>query len=315
MNSNSSANAMDDFKRITGIGPAIEQHLHEAGILTFAQLAALAPADIAARVSGIAGMSAERITEQDWPGQARELALNEPTPAETLDSQMLANNRQYDASFTVKLLLNEDHSVRRTQMVDNRSKSEEQWAGWNEPRMIKFIHHQAELRLPAVESTLPVGAPADPGSATALVTESIPAESSTPEPAATAKDRQVFGGSLHLREPEPIPAGTTSPSRVFSHNLPLIVRLHLDLTEVELPNDDPLNYTATIHAKRMGGGPRESLGEVHHTIAPQDQLTILVAGKPLPPGTYRLNAMVRLSHPSAKLDLSAYQEGGMLQVY
>jgi hypothetical protein len=315
MYSKTSPTTAADFKRITGIGPAIEQHLHQAGVLTFAQLAALAPVDIADLLSDIAGMSAERIAEQDWPGQAQKLAPKESTPAESLDAKTPAENRQYDASFTLKLLLNEDHSVRRTQLVDNRSKAEEQWAGWNQHRMIEFISQQAALQLPAVEPTLPVAAPAKPEPAAAMMAEPVPAESAPPEPAPAAPALASFGGSLHLRELEPIPAGTTSLSRVFSQHLPFVVRLHLDLTGVELPNGDPLDYTAMVHAKRLGGGSREMVGQVHHTITPQDQLTILVPGKPLAPGTYRLDAMVTLSHPSAELDLSAYQEGGVLQVY
>jgi hypothetical protein len=65
---------IDDLKLINGIGPAVEKRLNGVGILTFAQLAALSPADIAAAVADIAGLSAERIVKQDWIGQARRLA-------------------------------------------------------------------------------------------------------------------------------------------------------------------------------------------------------------------------------------------------
>jgi predicted flap endonuclease-1-like 5' DNA nuclease len=65
----------DDLKLINGIGPGVESRLHGVGIYTFAQLAALSPADIAASVSGLAGLTTERIIKQDWIGQARKLAL------------------------------------------------------------------------------------------------------------------------------------------------------------------------------------------------------------------------------------------------
>jgi hypothetical protein len=65
---------IDDLKLINGIGPAVEDRLHDHGIYTFAQLVALSPADIAAAVAGLAGLSAERIIKQDWIGQARKLA-------------------------------------------------------------------------------------------------------------------------------------------------------------------------------------------------------------------------------------------------
>jgi hypothetical protein len=64
----------DDLKLINGIGKAVEDRLHDHGIYTFAQLVALSPADIAAAVAGLAGLSAERIMKQDWIGQARKLA-------------------------------------------------------------------------------------------------------------------------------------------------------------------------------------------------------------------------------------------------
>ena len=64
----------DNLKLIIGIGPAVEHRLHGRSIYTYAQLAALSPADIAAAVAGIGGLSAERIKKQDWIGQARKLA-------------------------------------------------------------------------------------------------------------------------------------------------------------------------------------------------------------------------------------------------
>ena len=64
----------DDLKLINGIGIAVEDRLHDHSIYTFAQLVAASPADIAAAVAGLAGLSAERIIKQDWIGQARKLA-------------------------------------------------------------------------------------------------------------------------------------------------------------------------------------------------------------------------------------------------
>lgn len=64
----------DDLKLIHDISPAVERRLHSTGIYTFAQLAALFPADIAASVAGLSGLTAERIIKQDWIGQARKLA-------------------------------------------------------------------------------------------------------------------------------------------------------------------------------------------------------------------------------------------------
>jgi len=70
---------IDDLKLINGIGPKVEKRLNGVGIFTFAQLAALSPADIAAAVAGLSGLSAERIKKQDWIGQARKLAAESVT--------------------------------------------------------------------------------------------------------------------------------------------------------------------------------------------------------------------------------------------
>src|SRR5260370_8724472 len=64
----------DDLKLINGIGPAVEKRLNGVGIFTFVQLAALSPADIAAAVADLTGLSAERIIKQDWIGQPPSLA-------------------------------------------------------------------------------------------------------------------------------------------------------------------------------------------------------------------------------------------------
>lgn len=65
----------DDLTLIKGISPDVESRLYGVGIYTFAQLAALSPADIAASVSGLAGLTTDRIITQDWIGQARKSAV------------------------------------------------------------------------------------------------------------------------------------------------------------------------------------------------------------------------------------------------
>lgn len=57
----------DDLKLINGIGPSIEERLNDAGIVTFAQLAALSPADIAAAVFGISDLTSEYIKSRQSP--------------------------------------------------------------------------------------------------------------------------------------------------------------------------------------------------------------------------------------------------------
>jgi predicted flap endonuclease-1-like 5' DNA nuclease/cytoskeletal protein CcmA (bactofilin family) len=59
-----------DFTVIRGIGTTFDQRLKEAGIRTFAQLAALSPAQVAA----ILGWTPEAVSDDDLIGQAQQLA-------------------------------------------------------------------------------------------------------------------------------------------------------------------------------------------------------------------------------------------------
>ena len=65
------ASEKDDLKVIRGIGPAIEKKLNEAGVRTFAALAALSPQDL----ENILGNRIKRLQdENDLIAQAKQLA-------------------------------------------------------------------------------------------------------------------------------------------------------------------------------------------------------------------------------------------------
>ena len=99
---------INDLKQINGIGPAVEKRLNGVGIFTFDQLAALAPADIAAAVAGLAGLSAERIVKQDWIGQALKLVTGS-----------LAKEAQQDIVITVETPTPvEEHAPAATQQIE-----------------------------------------------------------------------------------------------------------------------------------------------------------------------------------------------------
>jgi predicted flap endonuclease-1-like 5' DNA nuclease/cytoskeletal protein CcmA (bactofilin family) len=63
--------AEDDFTMLRGIGPTFDRRLKEAGVRTFAQLAALTPEEAA----DIIGWPPQRVISDDLLGQARRLAL------------------------------------------------------------------------------------------------------------------------------------------------------------------------------------------------------------------------------------------------
>ncbi|WP_417248898.1 50S ribosomal protein L21 [Celeribacter sp.] len=62
----------DDLKKLSGVGPALEKKLHEAGVTTFAQIAAWGADDIAEMDEKLSFKG--RIEREGWVEQAKELA-------------------------------------------------------------------------------------------------------------------------------------------------------------------------------------------------------------------------------------------------
>lgn len=62
----------DDLKELSGVGPALEKKLHEAGVTTFAQIAAWGADDIAAMDEKLSFKG--RIEREGWVEQAKKLA-------------------------------------------------------------------------------------------------------------------------------------------------------------------------------------------------------------------------------------------------
>jgi large subunit ribosomal protein L21 len=62
----------DDLKKLSGVGPALEKKLHEAGVTSFAQIAAWGEAEIAEFDEKLSFKG--RIEREGWVDQAKELA-------------------------------------------------------------------------------------------------------------------------------------------------------------------------------------------------------------------------------------------------
>ena len=60
----------DDLKELSGVGPALEKKLHDAGVTTFAQIAAWTPEDVAAMDEKLSFKG--RIEREGWVAQAQE---------------------------------------------------------------------------------------------------------------------------------------------------------------------------------------------------------------------------------------------------
>lgn len=272
-----SASARDDFKLITGIGPAIERRLHEAGIVTYNQLAGLKDEAIAEQLQGLAGMSPERIREQEWIRQARELAgldsLVEETPNAT------EANGQHYATFTVELLLEKTNEVRRTRVVHVQDRDTETWAGWDATRLLQFMEEQA-------------GFPPAPA-----LTPS--AKSETDGPRETERGTALTG-VVQVREVELLRDDVPVSSHLVSRDQPFDVRLVLDMETAQIPTNAALRYSAQLYAKGLRDGRRHILGQANGETPAAESLVIQVPARAsqMTGGAYRLEADIALRAPS-----------------
>ena len=66
------ASGADDLKQLSGVGPALEKKLHDAGVTTFAQIAAWTEADVEEFGEKLSFKG--RIEREGWIEQAKELA-------------------------------------------------------------------------------------------------------------------------------------------------------------------------------------------------------------------------------------------------
>jgi len=319
----------DDFKRINGIRQGIDSRLHRAGIHTYAQLADLSPGDIAASIGNVPGVSAERIVQQDWIGQARllaeERAMNESQevlaelgPTEQQSNEVVGAGPQHYELFEVELLLDEENNVRRTR-VKYATRAEESvektWGGWDTACLNAFFVQHAAIRLPTTE-------PAPMAAAQIVHALSVASQEPViraPEPAAPSTAVATLSGALRLRALETMASESGNPVTTLRHSQPLNVRLTLDLSDVAAPADMPLNYTAAVYVKNLESGKRMTMGEAHGTLVQAHRASVDLESAGLPQGIYRIEATMVLALPSTvslpQAGLMAYTEGGLIQVY
>jgi hypothetical protein len=292
----------DDFQIIRGIGLVIERKLHSAGVSTYAQLASMSPAQLAALFPDFTLLSEDRITRQDWVGQARELAAKYPAMAIVEEEEVKPHNGQHYAVFTVELLLDEMNIVRRTRVMHVQSQKENTWAGWDDRRLIRYFIEKAEL-----PQSFSGAVPSGPRLEMRAV--------QTPEAMGGAK----LSGQLRLKSLEARPSGFERQIMTISQNQPIDIYLTLDLTHVEAALSTPINYAVTVFSKSLNNGLLYSIGEAQGSVEKSDDVKIIIKGSQLPVGTYRLEAIAMISPPADNSrehpSLMAMLEGHILEVY
>lgn len=275
---------INDMTRIKGVGPAISKRFHEANIRTFSQLAATPPVKILPLMSGLTGITVERV--ESWVEQARQLAGGSTTPGKGPIPEFPNNHQEY-ATFTVTLLLDEKKHVRRTGVIYIQKKKEQVWPGWEAGQLEAFITQEAGLSLQALSTN------ADP-------------IQSEPE--------KGLASQMQIREVIAFSPDTNAPFHLVQHNQPYNIRVSLDLSDIKMKTQKPLACKATVSVKDMASGVKLILGQKHRLLNPGES-DILLDGKPLPNGLYRLEGEVNLTSEEGKPGFKMAKTGSFLQVF
>jgi hypothetical protein len=272
--SNHAGQPGDDFCKITGIGPVRAQRLWDAGILTYHDLGKRTPEEIAAVLTDIAGMSAERIASQNWIGQARDLAGPPPEPS---------GPRQHYAAFHIEFLLESDNSVRRTKVHHHQTDANDAWPGWNEERLLSFLRDRVPLAVAqrpadnAGPGPPPARAPSEPPAA-------VPASAS--QPPAAAPSESLPPSFLAIEELAPV--RDSQISYIQHIDEPISERLRLRINPDDGPHGAAFECAAEISARKLGSHERLPVGTAHGSIRGNDPVSYELTGQPLPAGLYRL---------------------------
>jgi hypothetical protein len=108
--------------------------------------------------------------------------------------------------------------------------------------------------------------------------------------------------------------GLDHPINFLGQDQPYLVRITLDLTEMNEPGDLPLFYKASVFGRQLGG-THHSIGEIVSTLRFSKSVNLDINGDCLPPGTYRLEAFAEIRYDEATPGPTDSLKGGLLQVH
>ena len=325
-----SSRAVDDLKVIRGIGLLTEKHLHDAGIRTFAQLAAKSPEDVAAHIPTL---SVNQVRNQGWILQARKLASKRGEPKPGKEKTTALTGRQHYENFTIEFLLNDKNKIRRMRVMHVQSGDVDTWANWHPEEIFQFLARHTGVRVLNVHPTSkttahPVGTNGDvePKTANIITSNPIPKEpihQAFPEtilktpPADSSAPRNLIH-CIHLLEWTNSPTNSQQSIRSLPHDKNFEVKLTLDISKASLANCTQLDITGMLYAKKLGGGSRQVIGESQWIVPYSPIINLDIDNATLAQGIYRLEASVRFNPTEAApfpAGIDASFQGGLFQVY
>lgn len=314
----------DDFRLIKGIGPALAGRLYDAGVSTYKQLALLSPAKLAEMVTGL---SAKQVSKQDWSGQARKLATKKTQPKLPQKDRPKRSISQHYENFTIEFLVDDKHAVRRTRVAHIQSGDADTWAGWEARQLVDFLARHTGVRIAVerpekqadqtehnrdVQNRNSEPQTTEPESRSFPSPYAIATGHSAPVEETTSPAPQA--SKLCIRTMEVLTPGSDRPVNFLRQDQSYLVRLTLDLTEMNEPDDLPLLYKASVFARQLGG-TRHAIGEIVSTLKFSKSVSLDINGDPLPPGTYRLEAFAEIRSDEATPGPIDSLKGGLLQVH
>jgi hypothetical protein len=300
--------AFDDLKRIKGIGAGVETRLNQAGVLSFDQLAATSPEQISDMLADMIGMSPQKIEDQDWIGQAKQFST-EAEADEAMKIPASSTDQQHYETFSVKLLVDDDKQVRRTNIIHVQKGEEENWAGWDEQRLIAFVVEHAALTVTTSNTTLQMNV------------ESLPATQA--DILSSPTEITHFNiDTVDVRE-----VGNGGTSNIIATDQDWSIQLKWTLPDNELISG---NWQVKAYLESMGPGngvddneyafPGISLPIISNKNSYSGELNF--NARDIAPGIYWLvvtitseNAMKRQSGKLVPVYLTGFAEKSMLQFY
>jgi hypothetical protein len=237
-------------------------------------------------------------------------------------------------SFIIDLYLDEAGRLNRTKvmhvgrgiLMQAKGGIEEEWKGWEGPRLLDFIIKHSGLRHPAAKADMPKATTTEEQRESKLTPHAIPVPTTTagsvplsdqpiePPPAPISKVAST--GKPSLRGFEVIPVDSKTPSWALQADQQFDIRLTLDFTDLEYPKKTLLTYTATVYAKKVKSRLNQSIKEAHGSLMPTEKTTINIGGLQLKEGSYRLQATVGLtSQPEHQHDTVLLSGEKLLEVY
>jgi hypothetical protein len=273
---------IDDLTRLHTIGPKAERLLLEAGITTYAEVAASEPQQLNEVLRRIPSMTIDRIeaVREEAAGFAGLTHVGPATPTS------LPRERH---TFTLELVLDAGGRTDSTRIAHTQTGAEEVYAGWDAARVDQFVREQAVLQedragRPAV---LPVAeeAGAEPTGVQSVPTTLAPppdpsGQPATPvgAPAASSLIVNVGGASQAMQT--------------------LIVRCEPSMFDVT--PDVRAEAIANIYARHLNMGRRLVFASDPVSLSGRRSVQIPVPLGPLAEGIWRIDGLLSLRSASMR---------------